>query len=146
MVIPYTMYLFNTNPCCPANLTVTPSSLFHHPDGCLVLATLEGGGDTLSLLIQLIPGAENGVPRAAPVIRGWWSDRCEGARQNRCRLRSQPHCYYPRSGPGDNRAHWMAISLCLSRCCVVAEQAGLSVGSGSSVFCCASSATFSTLI
>ena len=59
--IPYTMYLFSTNPCCPANRTVTFSCLFHHPDGSPVPATLDGGA-TPPLRLP----APNGGSAAAP--------------------------------------------------------------------------------
>jgi hypothetical protein len=123
------------------------SSLFHHPDGSLVLTTLKGGSGTPS---PLTPGAPNGVPHTASIIHG--PSRGGGATDVEALGRTnapQPHCYYPCSGLGDNCTCEMAIAICcceiLSWCCTVAEQAGLSVGSGS-VFCCVSSTTFSTLM
>jgi hypothetical protein len=67
--IPYTIYLFSTNPCCPANCTVTFSCLFHHPDGNPLPETLDGGATPPTPPPPLIPPTPNGdalAPAPAP--------------------------------------------------------------------------------
>jgi hypothetical protein len=64
------MYLFSTNPCCPANCTVTFSCLLHHPDGNPVPETLDGGATpTPPPFRPATPNVGAPTPAPAPVWR-----------------------------------------------------------------------------
>jgi hypothetical protein len=67
---PYTIYLFSTNPCCPANCTVTFSCLLHHPDGNPVPETLDGGATPSPpppLIPPPTPNRDGPTPAPAPM-------------------------------------------------------------------------------